>query len=202
VCARRSCQNEDGSDDPNKGTQLVEVYAMEIQARRRAADIHTRNTARPFRSTHSDVCGCSIKGQGSMHCRRCSERADKQRPSVCYRPVRWPCAAKQRRTKHGLTSELALERRAGLQQHVCTTEPYPLRGCAQMHTELKNSKRLKDLYHKALTIKSAIPHPRILGVIRECGGKMYMHERSWSEAATDFFEARAHRPARAVLGLG
>ncbi len=36
-----------------------------------------------------------------------------------------------------------------------------------MHTELKNSKRLKDLYHKALTIKSAIPHPRILGVIRE-----------------------------------
>jgi len=81
VCARRSCQNEDGSDDPNKGTQLVEVYAMEIQARRRAADIHTRNTARPFRSTHSDVCGCSIKGQGSMHCRRCSERADKRRPS-------------------------------------------------------------------------------------------------------------------------
>ena len=31
VHARRSCQNEDGSDDPNKGTQLVEVYAMEIQ---------------------------------------------------------------------------------------------------------------------------------------------------------------------------
>ena len=58
----------------------------------------------------------------------------------------------------------------------------------QMHTELKNSKRLKDLYHRALTIKSAIPHPRILGVIRECGGKMHMHERSWSEAATDFFE--------------
>ena len=33
MSARRSCQNEDGSDDPNKGTQLVEVYAMEIQAR-------------------------------------------------------------------------------------------------------------------------------------------------------------------------
>ena len=61
---------------------------------------------------------------------------------------------------------------------------------AQMHTELKNSKRLKELYHRALTIKSAIPHPRILGVIRECGGKMHMHERSWSEAATDFFEVR------------
>ncbi|CAK0735525.1 COP9/signalosome complex subunit Csn2 [Coccomyxa viridis] len=59
----------------------------------------------------------------------------------------------------------------------------------QMHTELKNSKRLKELYSRALTIKSAIPHPRIMGIIRECGGKMHMHERVWSEAATDFFEA-------------
>lgn len=42
---------------------------------------------------------------------------------------------------------------------------------------------------KALAIKSAIPHPRIMGVIRECGGKMHMHERSWADAATDFFEA-------------
>ena len=58
----------------------------------------------------------------------------------------------------------------------------------QMHTELKNSKRLKELYSRALTIKSAIPHPRIMGIIRECGGKMHMHERVWSEAATDFFE--------------
>ena len=57
-----------------------------------------------------------------------------------------------------------------------------------MHTELKNSKRLKELYSRALTIKSAIPHPRIMGIIRECGGKMHMHERVWSEAATDFFE--------------
>jgi len=26
-----SCQNEDGSDDQKKGTQLLEVYAIEIQ---------------------------------------------------------------------------------------------------------------------------------------------------------------------------
>ena len=58
----------------------------------------------------------------------------------------------------------------------------------QMYTEQKNTKRLKQLYHKALTVKSAIPHPRIMGIIRECGGKMHMHERIWSEAATDFFE--------------
>jgi hypothetical protein len=34
----------------------------------------------------------------------------------------------------------------------------------QMYTATKNNKKLKDLYHKALEIKSAIPHPRIMGV--------------------------------------
>lgn len=29
--ARRSCQREDGSEDLKKGTQLLEVYAVEIQ---------------------------------------------------------------------------------------------------------------------------------------------------------------------------
>jgi len=27
----KSCQNEDGTDDHKKGTQLLEVYAIEIQ---------------------------------------------------------------------------------------------------------------------------------------------------------------------------
>ena len=58
----------------------------------------------------------------------------------------------------------------------------------QVYTEQKDTKKLGELYHKALTIKSAIPHPRIMGVIRECGGKMHMHERDWEKAATDFFE--------------
>lgn len=48
---------------------------------------------------------------------------------------------------------------------------------------------MQQLYQKALTIKSAIPHPRIMGIIHECGGKMHMAERQWAEAATDFFEA-------------
>ncbi len=68
-----------------------------------------------------------------------------------------------------------------------------------MHTEQKNSKKLKELYGRALAVKSAIPHPRIMGVIRECGGKMHMHERAWSDAATDFFEVRlVWRPLLAV----
>ncbi|KAL8095152.1 hypothetical protein AgCh_036559 [Apium graveolens] len=59
----------------------------------------------------------------------------------------------------------------------------------QMYTETKNNKKLKQLYQKALAVKSAIPHPRIMGIIHECGGKMHMAERQWAEAATDFFEA-------------
>lgn len=59
----------------------------------------------------------------------------------------------------------------------------------QMYTETKNNKKLKQLYNKALTVKSAIPHPRIMGIIHECGGKMHTMERQWVEAATDFFEA-------------
>jgi len=85
----RSCQNEKGDDDPKKGSQLVDIYALEIQ----------------------------------------------------------------------------------------------------MHTETKNNKKLKELYHKALDIKSAIPHPRIMGIIRECGGKMNMREKEWEKAYNDFFEA-------------
>ena len=58
-----------------------------------------------------------------------------------------------------------------------------------MYTATKNNKRLKSLYQKALQIKSAIPHPKIMGVIRECGGKMHMAQREWELARNDFFEA-------------
>eukprot|EP00795_Rhopilema_esculentum_P005931 gene5931-11277_t len=45
------------------------------------------------------------------------------------------------------------------------------------------------LYGQSLHIKSAIPHPLIMGVIRECGGKMHLREEEFDKAATDFFEA-------------
>jgi COP9 signalosome complex subunit 2 len=28
-----------------------------------------------------------------------------------------------------------------------------------------------------MQVKNAIPHPRIMGVLKECGGKMWMMER-------------------------
>ncbi|ORZ16492.1 PCI domain-domain-containing protein [Absidia repens] len=59
----------------------------------------------------------------------------------------------------------------------------------QMHTATKNNKKLKELYQQCLHVRSAIPHPRIMGVIRECGGKMHMTEKQWEKAQTDFFES-------------
>ena len=43
----------------------------------------------------------------------------------------------------------------------------------QMYTEQKNNKKLKALYEQSLHIKSAIPHPLIMGVIR--GTHMYTY---------------------------
>lgn len=59
----------------------------------------------------------------------------------------------------------------------------------QMHTLQKNNKELKKLYEASLQIKSAIAHPLIMGVIRECGGKMHLREGEYNNAHTDFFEA-------------
>ncbi|KAL7004290.1 hypothetical protein EMMF5_006176 [Cystobasidiomycetes sp. EMM_F5] len=79
----------------------------------------------------------------------------------------------------------------------------------QMYTDQRDNKRLREIYDQTLHVKSAIPHPRIMGVIRECGGKMHMTERGqlvfkrsfdellsaplyageWAKAQIDFFEA-------------
>ncbi|KIL01024.1 hypothetical protein PAXRUDRAFT_821032 [Paxillus rubicundulus Ve08.2h10] len=59
----------------------------------------------------------------------------------------------------------------------------------QMHNEMRNVKKLKEIYNASNNIRSAIPHPRIMGVIKECGGKMWMIERQWSLASSDFFES-------------
>jgi COP9 signalosome complex subunit 2 len=59
----------------------------------------------------------------------------------------------------------------------------------QMYAETKNNKRLKALYQRALRVRSAVPHPKIMGIIRECGGKMHMSEENWEQAQSDFFES-------------
>ncbi|PPR06129.1 hypothetical protein CVT26_005351 [Gymnopilus dilepis] len=59
----------------------------------------------------------------------------------------------------------------------------------QMYNETRNFKKLKEIYNASNAVRSAIPHPRIMGVIKECGGKMWMGERQWSRASEDFFES-------------
>ncbi|KAI4196881.1 MAG: hypothetical protein LQ350_006250 [Teloschistes chrysophthalmus] len=59
----------------------------------------------------------------------------------------------------------------------------------QMYAETKNNKRLKALYNRALKVRSAVPHPKIMGIIRECGGKMHMSEENWKDAQIDFNES-------------
>lgn len=59
----------------------------------------------------------------------------------------------------------------------------------QMHNEMRNVKKLKEIYNASNSVRSAIPHPRIMGVIKECGGKMWMGERQWNRASEDFFES-------------
>lgn len=59
----------------------------------------------------------------------------------------------------------------------------------QMFAETRNAKQLKMLYQKALRVKSAVPHPRVMGIIRECGGKMHMSEENWEGALGDFNES-------------
>ena len=59
----------------------------------------------------------------------------------------------------------------------------------QMYGETKDNKKLREIYDKTLHVRSAVPHPRIMGIIRECGGKMHMSEKEWTKAQVDFFEA-------------
>jgi len=59
----------------------------------------------------------------------------------------------------------------------------------QMHTEKKDTKKLRATYEQAMKVKSAIPHPLIMGVIHECGGKMHMQERDWGSASKCLFDA-------------
>lgn len=89
----QACQKPDGTDDPSKGTYLLEVYAIEIQ----------------------------------------------------------------------MYSETGNNKKLKVKSRLEAIEPIKL-------TEVK------VLYNKSLRVRSAVPHPRIMGIIRECGGKMHMNE--------------------------
>ena len=60
----------------------------------------------------------------------------------------------------------------------------------RLHTATRDTRRLKDAHRAALTVvKAAIPHPRVLGAVRACGGALALADGAFADAATDFFEA-------------
>jgi COP9 signalosome complex subunit 2 len=59
----------------------------------------------------------------------------------------------------------------------------------QMCTATKNSKRMKAVYPQTTNLNAVINDPRVIGIIKECGGKMYMSEKKWSKALEEMFES-------------
>jgi COP9 signalosome complex subunit 2 len=59
----------------------------------------------------------------------------------------------------------------------------------QMCTDTKNSKRMKSVYPQTTKLNSVILDPRVMGVIKECGGKMFMAEKKWENALDELFDS-------------
>ena len=59
----------------------------------------------------------------------------------------------------------------------------------QLCTLTKNARRMKVLYKKTEALNADVSDPRIVGVIKECGSKMYMSEKAWGKALSEQFEA-------------
>lgn len=57
-----------------------------------------------------------------------------------------------------------------------------------MYIVQKNNKKFKVLYEQSFYIKLVIFYSFIMGVIRECGGKMYLREGDYDLVYIDFFE--------------
>ena len=59
----------------------------------------------------------------------------------------------------------------------------------QLSSATQNAARMRAIYPKTLNLNATVSDPRIMGVIREEGGKMRMSEGNWDGAYNEFFEA-------------
>ncbi|CEG49528.1 COP9 signalosome, subunit CSN2 [Plasmopara halstedii] len=59
----------------------------------------------------------------------------------------------------------------------------------QLCVATKNSVKMRVIYPKTLDLDGAVADPRIMGIIREEGGKMYMEMEEWMLAYNEFFES-------------
>jgi len=58
----------------------------------------------------------------------------------------------------------------------------------QMCVKINDKKRMKRVYPQTLSLAAVIEDPRVMGVIKECGGKMFMAEKRWDKALDELFE--------------
>lgn len=58
----------------------------------------------------------------------------------------------------------------------------------QMCDQIKDKKRMKRVYPQTMNLDAVISDPRVMGIIKECGGKLYMSEKKWELALEELFE--------------
>jgi COP9 signalosome complex subunit 2 len=60
----------------------------------------------------------------------------------------------------------------------------------------RDARRMKKIYPRTLNLNAAVADPRIMGVIREEGGRMHMRDASWDDAYNEFYAGfRAYQEA-------
>lgn len=59
----------------------------------------------------------------------------------------------------------------------------------QMCILKKETRRMKQVFQLTEQFTATIEDNRVVGIIKECGGKMYMSEKKWSEALKQFWDS-------------
>jgi len=59
----------------------------------------------------------------------------------------------------------------------------------QLYSRQKDTKKLREVFKKAMAVRGGIPHPRTLATIQELGGKMHMQAKEYEAAGKTFFQA-------------
>ena len=60
----------------------------------------------------------------------------------------------------------------------------------------RDARRMKRIYPRTLNLNAAVADPRIMGVIREEGGRMHMRDANFAEAYNEFYAGfRAYQEA-------
>ncbi len=59
----------------------------------------------------------------------------------------------------------------------------------QMCSQMKNNARMKSVYNETQKLSSVINDPRVIAIIKETGGKIFMSEKKWEKALDEMFES-------------